>query len=135
MARSSEFYPQRRGVRVSGTVRREWPIGMRRTKPMNLASAAAAAEKAHMQEIDATMDGVPADDIDRPDGFYRGGSILRKSQANYRGQARARPNVDTADGWLRGGNGEAHPFFDHTGSRPPRVTATRRIGPNQEEKS
>jgi hypothetical protein len=75
------------------------------------------------------LDGVPADDAGRADGFARGGVVLRKKERDWRGVTRTRPNVDTADGWLRGQSGEMHPFFDRRGGgKLPRVTATRRVG-------
>jgi len=79
-----------------------------------------------MQHTDAALN---AGDEDNEREFSRGGVVLRNKQKEFNGVSRTRPNVDTADGWLRGQSGEMHPQFDARGNgRLPRVTATRPIG-------
>ena len=74
----------------------------------------------------ATDDALNEGDEDNLREFSRGGTVLRQKQPGFKGISRARPNVDTSDAFLRGGD-TLQEFFDHRG-RPSRSPATKPVG-------
>jgi len=143
-------YRGRRTVRV-GT-RRGWPIGMRRMKPTHAAppvqseitsvSAEFPLPSSFGDEDNATAfarggkvsrylkectDAALTEKVahgDEDSLRYRGGVVLRKKEKDYAGISRTRANVDTSDGFLRGGD-TLQQYFDAVGRPTQRVTANK----------
>jgi len=123
-------YRGRRGLRFGKSGRVRVVRGFARGGAVSLDGLTRKASREHdkiTEEAFRDSDGVPADDAHHENGFARGGTVLRKKERDWAGQARTRPNVDVS-AWWRSNDATQMPGFDHRGSKLPRVTATRRVG-------